>query len=51
MVYIKVNGRYKTLKEISQETQVSLKLIQGRYQQGIRDLASLTEPKWESLKK
>jgi hypothetical protein len=51
MVYIFVKGKAKTLKEISSEYNVSLKLIQGRYTYGIRDLKELIQPKHEMLRK
>jgi len=51
MVYLKIDGRYKTLKEISQMYNISLDLIRGRYLQGVRDIEKLTAPKWDKWNK
>lgn len=49
MVYLKVNNRYKTLKEIALEHNVPLKYVRARYSKGIRGIAELT--KAEDLRK
>lgn len=46
MIYIKVDGHYKTLKEIALENNISIKLVMGRYGSGKRNLADLIKPKW-----
>jgi hypothetical protein len=46
MIYVKVDGRYKTLKEIAIENNLPVKLVMGRHQSGKRDLAELIKPKW-----
>lgn len=47
MIYVKdEKGRLKTLKEIAAEYKVSLALIQGRYNYGVRDIKKLIQPKW-----
>lgn len=51
MVYIKINGRYKTLKEIAIEYDVPLDLIKGRWSNGVRDIEKLIAPKWDKWRK
>jgi hypothetical protein len=52
VVYVKdKNGVYKTLKELSADYNVSLKLMQGRYTNGVRDVKDLTQPKHDMLRK
>ena len=51
MIYIKIDGRYKTVKEIAAESDISPRLVYARYMKGIKDIKKLTEPKYESVKK
>jgi hypothetical protein len=41
MVYLTVNGKLKTLKELSIEYNIPLQLIRGRYANGIRNFEEL----------
>lgn len=46
MVYVKdEKGRLKTLKEIAEENNVPLKLVQGRYYTGYRKIEDLIKEK------
>lgn len=51
MIWIKINGKYKTIKEISTDTNISPKLIYARYKKGITDIKELTQPKYEMVRK
>ncbi len=51
MVYVKIKGRYKTLKEIAEEYNVEKSLVAARYCRGIRELKELIQPKHEMLRK
>jgi predicted DNA-binding protein YlxM (UPF0122 family) len=52
MHYVKMNsGELLSLKEIAEKYNVSLRLIEGRYYRGIRDISKLTQPKYEMLRK
>lgn len=51
MIYIKDKGKYKTLKEIALEYNVSLNLIKGRCTQGIREVEKLIAPKYAKWSK
>jgi hypothetical protein len=47
MVYVKdAKGKLKTLKEISIDFNVPLALVQGRWNNGVRDLEKLIQPKY-----
>lgn len=45
MIYLKINNKYLTLKEIAIEYNVNIELLRGRYRAGIRDLNELIAPK------
>jgi hypothetical protein len=51
MIYIKVKNKYKTVKDIAIEYNVSSKLVYARYLRGIKDIKKLTEPKYEMVRK
>lgn len=47
MVYVKdEKGKLKTLKDIAIDYNVPLNLVQGRWNNGVRDLEKLIQPKW-----
>ena len=51
MIYIKDGNKLKTLKEISLEYKIPLKLIQGRHSKGITTLEELIKPKHYNIAK
>ena len=51
MIWIKVDGKYKTVKEISMDSKISPRLIYARYKKGIKDIKELTQPKYEMMRK
>ena len=51
MIFIKVKGKYKTVKDIAAEYNISSKLIYARYSRGIKEIEKLIEPKYESVRK
>jgi uncharacterized protein (DUF111 family) len=51
MIYIKVKGKYKTVKDIAAEYNVSPRLIYARYMRGIKEIEKLVQPKYESVRK
>lgn len=51
MTYIKIEGKYMTLKEIAEKYDMPIKLIQFRASKGITDINELTQPKYEMLRK
>ena len=51
MIYIKVNGRYKTTKEIATKYNISPQIVYRRYKAGITELEKLIQPKYEMVRK
>jgi hypothetical protein len=51
MIYIKINGQYKTVKEIATKYNLSPKLVYNRYKKGITNLEKLIQPKYEMIRK
>ena len=52
MVYLKDSkGRLLSLNDVANIYKVPLKLIQGRYNRGIREIKDLTQDKYEMLRK
>jgi hypothetical protein len=48
---MKIDNRYLTLKEIAAKYNISLQLLRGRYQRGIREIEELIQPKYEATRK
>jgi DNA-directed RNA polymerase specialized sigma24 family protein len=51
MTFVKIEGRYMTIREISEKYNVPLNLIRARIARGIRDINELTQPKYEMTRK
>lgn len=51
MTFIKIDGRYLTIREIAEKYEMPRNLIATRIARGIRDIKELTQPKYEMLRK
>lgn len=51
MIYLKIEGKYMTIKEIAEKYNMPLGLISYRVRKGVRDVNELIQPKHGMLRK